>query len=190
MRQKILHSSYEPLTIVTFGVLVLGVILGCVIAVGSYGDGLNAASQNIYTSLQGLNSGYNRDRTADFLNSIFRYSRVIALVWVLSFLHAGFVFQLFTLGIRGLYVGFGVSVIVMKFGAGGLLLSIFLIILQNVFFILILFFIIARCQKREGLFSEKALVLALSLLCALVISLYEVYVSPPICLFVFNRILS
>jgi len=188
MQRKKLYTSYTHTHINTiiFAMLFAGSILGGFIAVNSYGDAFIPISQNIYDSFRYLSVA--SDGMIIFTDSVIRHARAIILIWVLGFLHAGVVFQSLLIGMRGLFMGYGVSMFVMQFGAGGLFLAIPAIVLPNIFLIIILFFIIKNHLKRERSFSENIIALILTLLCAVVIGLYEAYISPPLCLFVFNLI--
>jgi len=172
--------------ILIFVVLFFCAVLGGIAAVRSHNEVLNSISQNIYESFRSL--GMDIDRLDVFRDSILRSLRFIVLAWVLGYLHAGRFFQAAIIGLRGFFMGYGVSVFIMQFGAGGLFLAIPSIFLQNIFLIFALFFITTHSLEHEKTLSEQLLVLLAALVGAVFIGLYEAYISPALGLWIFTRI--
>jgi len=172
--------------IIIFIVLLGGTLLGSIVAGRLYIESFNIVSQNIYESFRNISAYY--DRAAGFRDGFFKYSRTIILIWVLGFLYGGSFFQTIIIGLRGFFVGYSVSIFVIQFGAGGLLLAIPAILTQNIFLIIICLWISLKSSNIQIEFSEKILLLTFSLAGAVIISLYETYISPPICLLIFNAL--
>lgn len=186
MQRKNPPKPTMSIHIIIFAALIAGAILGGFAAAGFYGH-VYFIGQNIYESFRALDTTV--DSSLGFQNSALRHMRTIILVWVLGFLYAGIVFQALLIGMRGFFIGYGVSMFVIRFSVHGLFLAVPAIVLQNIMLIIVLFLIIVNSARQELKFSEKLMALLLALACAIIISLYETYLSPPICLWLFNRII-
>jgi len=179
-------TSYTLTHIIIFVILLVSVVLGSIAAGNIPLAYFNPVSQNIYESFHGL--GFAQVSGSRIFDSVFRYSRIIILVWVLSFLYIGILFQAIVIGLRGFFVGYAISIFVMQFGVGGLALAIPAILLHNAFLIIMCMWISLneRCRMRER--AEKFTILVLSLAGTIIIGLYETYLSPSLSLLIFNAL--
>jgi len=184
-RATVPYKPLAPVHIIIFALLSLGVVLGGIFATGFYWDEY-LISQNIYASFRNLD--IRAYQALNFRNSVFRHFRTVSLIWILGFLHAGIFFQVMIIGVRGFFIGYGVSMLVIQFGASGLLLAIPAIILQNIFFIIVLFFIVINFRVHEKKLHDRIVALFIALICAVISSLYESYISPSLCLWIFESI--
>ena len=181
-----LNTKYTATHIIIFMVLFMGTVTGSIVAGRFYNESFNIYSQNIYESFRSMDMAY--DRLSELRDSFFKYLRTIVLVWVLGFLYGGVFFQGALIGLRGFFVGYSVSVFVIQFGAGGLLLAIAAVLAHNIFLIIICFWIALKGKRSQEDLAEKFFILLFSLIGAVIISLYEVYIIPPICLLIFNAL--
>ena len=171
---------------IIFAALFLGTVLGSLAAGSTPADSFSPLSQNIYTSFLSLGGPY--DSAPGFGESVFRHLRTVLLIWVLGFLYAGGLFQTVLIALRGFFVGYGVSILVMQFGAAGLALAFAAVLVSNIFLFLICLWIILNTGPLPHKPYNKFLIPAASLAGTVLIGLYEAYVSPPLCLLIFNAL--
>ena len=174
--------------------LVAGVILGSLAA--------NTMDKSLFVGVSGnIGAGFSglvhRANGADvFKESMFKYSRIIVLAWVLTFIEVGVFVQVFIIGFKGFGIGYMVSVFVMEFGKRGLLLSSGVFVIQNVGLVLMLIFItqpaliiaMEKILKKQGKATkkdqqpigllEKVIILLICLSLSLLIAFYEAYICP------------
>ena len=192
--KAVLLSPAEWSVVVMFVFLAGGVIIGSIVASAMDSGLLAKVSKNVEAGFSNLVSGFIGANV--FKASMFKYCRMIILVWVLTFVWSGAFVQLFIIGFKGFSIGYMVSVFIMEFGVQGLLISAGMFVVQNIAIVFMCMFItqpalvsvLEQVLKRQGRFSakeqlpmgilEKLIILLICLALTMVIALYEAYVCP------------
>jgi len=168
-----------------FLALFCGALLGSVMSANIPREHFTSLSENIYTSFYKIE--LTSESASRFFAAFLKNSRIVLLFWFLGFLYGGRVFRALIIGLLGVYISYGISIFVIHFGMGGLFLSIPTILINNISLIIVCFWISIKWQYQRSL-HELLTILFISLAAASLISLYEIYLSPPLSLLIFNAL--
>lgn len=174
-------------------IMVTGVVAGAVAA--NVMD--SSSSEAVKTYITGFLGGFDRsaiNQKASLAESLYKYARVIAVIWAAGLLEPGLVVAVCVILFKAFAYGFTTAALVRYFGFYGLVVGFSCYIPQNIFFLPAMLWVAfsavialgnkARDTKSAGAkqnsagFAEYTLVLLTGLLCCVVAALIETYITP------------
>ena len=163
-----------------FAVMMLGWIAGAF-----YADYRADGAQIIGEIIEGLY--FNRLNTnASLINTLSKYLRIIAILWISGFFTAGFAVIVSMLFVRSFAYSFTMCAFISHYGLYGLVMAFKTYVFQNIFLIgamvFLSFFGLKSIIKKIGDIKQdrvlQGFVLIIGVLCAIIASLIETYITP------------
>lgn len=190
MRKNLNKIFEERIGIVIIATYMIGLLIGAFLANNVDAVQQSELQQYIYNGFANLKQvgiSYKEYFMANLMNHL----KLIVFIWILGYIPYGYVVSVITIFIKGCMYGFTEAFLTSQFGLNGLLIGFLSYLPQNIIFIPALY-ILSKMSIRnsfnnkninkgtKNMFQEYILLLIVIIVCFVLGTIIETYISPKI----------